>query len=266
MNEASHPNQELGWNTAITETAPNAIRVRGYAADALMGRVSFAQAIYLVLRGELPTDTEGALLDAILVACIDHGATPPSTLAARTAASTGAPLNAALAAGILSINAHHGGAIEASMRLFREVRSVQGAQGIMVEAAARQVMDAYRAEGRRLPGFGHRLHVQDPRSTRLLRLAADAEIPETYLVISQTLETLLEVSTGRPLPLNVDGAIAAVLSALGFAPELANAFFIMARVPGLVAHVVEEQTRQKPVRRIHPTHHAYDGPPPRTLP
>jgi citrate synthase len=91
------------WKTAITEIGPNTIRVRGYAVDELMGQVSFARVIYLVLRGELPTEPQGRLLDAMLVSCIDHGATPPSTLAARTAVSTGAPLNAALAAGLLSM-------------------------------------------------------------------------------------------------------------------------------------------------------------------
>ncbi len=77
-----------------------------------MGKISFSQAIYLVLKGELPSPEVGRLLDAIFVSSVDHGAGPPSVLAARTVASTGAELNAAVAAGVLAINRFHGGAIE----------------------------------------------------------------------------------------------------------------------------------------------------------
>ena len=71
--------------------------------------------------------------------------------------------------------------------------------------------------------------------------------------------------SGKDLPINVDGAIAALLIDLKMPRELANAFFIMARVPGLVAHIHEEQTRERPMRRIHPSDHTYDGPAPRDL-
>ena len=67
-------------------------------------------------------------------------------------------------------------------------------------------------------------------------------------------------SSGKELPINVDGAIAAVLVDMQIPSGMANAFFIIARVPGLVAHVMEEKTRERPMRRIHPTDHAYDGP------
>jgi citrate synthase len=63
----------------------------------------------------------------------------------------------------------------------------------------------------------------------------------------------------------VDGAIAALLCEMDFDPILANAFFMIARVPGLVAHIYEEKTRMKPMRKIHPTDVEYDGPGERTL-
>ena len=254
---------DLSWTSAITEIAPNAIRVRGYAVDELMGRASFARVVYLVLRGELPSDAVGDLVDAILVACVDHGASPPSTLAARTSASTGAPLNAALAVGLLSINAHHGGAIEGCMREFLSARDAQ-ADGASAEDAARAAIEAHREAGTRVPGFGHRFHTEDPRTGRLIELATAAELEGGALDLARAFETALEARTGRRLPLNVDGAIAAVLCELGFDPELANAFFVLARLPGLTAHVLEERG-QRPVRRIHPTAHGYDGPPARPL-
>ncbi len=113
---ADDEGDDLHWKTAITKIAPNEIRLRGYRIDELMGTISFSQAIYLALTGKFPSPQVGRVLDAIFVASIDHGATPPSALAARTSASTGAPFNAAIAAGLLSINQHHGGAVEDCMR------------------------------------------------------------------------------------------------------------------------------------------------------
>src|SRR5438445_467561 len=108
----SEADRKATWNTAITRVEPNRVGVRGYDIAELMGRVSFGAAVYLILSDDLPSPAIARLMDAILVASIDHGATPPSALAARTVASTGATLSAAVAAGIMSINRHHGGAIE----------------------------------------------------------------------------------------------------------------------------------------------------------
>lgn len=262
------PPPDLHWNSAITQVKPNELRLRGYRIDDLMGHVTFAQAIFLALMGELPTPAVGRLLDAMLVASIDHGATPPSALAARTSASTGAALNAALAAGILSINQHHGGAIEDCMHVIRDVAAQLPAAtpdaADITRAASDRVSDA-RAAKQRLPGFGHRIHSDDPRTARLFTLAEEAGIADQGVAIVHALADALAVQTGRTLPINVDGAIAALLVDLNITPALANAFFIMARVPGLVAHIHEEQTRERPMRRIHPTDHGYDGPPDATL-
>lgn len=250
---------ELHWTTGITEVKPNELRLRGHRLDDLMGNVTFAQAIYLALVGELPAPAVGRVLDAILVASIDHGATPPSTLAARTAASTGAPLNAALAAGILSINQHHGGAIEDCMHLIHQVTERIDTEGLEPAQAVADLVTAFRAAGKRMAGFGHRIHTDDPRTARLFALAADAGVAGRGVATVCQLADQLAQQTGRVLPVNVDGAIAAILFDLGIAPGLGNAFFIMARVPGLVAHIREEQTRERPMRHIHPTDHDYDG-------
>ncbi|MBI5959935.1 MAG: citryl-CoA lyase [Chloroflexi bacterium] len=251
---------DLHWTSAITQIKPNEVRLRGYRIDELMGQVTFAQAIFLALVGHLPTPEVGRLLDAMLVASIDHGVTPPSTLAARTAASTGAPLNAALAVGILSINRHHGGAIEDALRIIQQVAARIETDAIPVSQAADDLVATYRTEGKRLPGLGHRLHTNDPRTIRLFALAEEAQLNGSGVKIIQALSDSLAQQTQRRLPVNVDGALAALLFDLGIAPELANAFFMMARLPGLVAHIHEEQTRERPVRPIHPTDHDYDGP------
>jgi citrate synthase len=107
---------EQTWTQPITKIEPNKVAIRGYRIDELMGRVPFAHVVYLVLKGDLPTEAQGRVMDAILVSSVDHGGTPPSALAARTVTSGGAPLTTGIAAGIMTINQHHGGAIEGCMK------------------------------------------------------------------------------------------------------------------------------------------------------
>ena len=247
---------DLHWSSAITQIKPNEIRLRGYRIDELMGQVSFSQAIFLALTGELPSPEVGRLLDAMFVSSIDHGVTPPSALAARTAASTGAPYNAALAVGLLSINQHHGGAIEDSMRML--LRGLELGQGDPAAGAAALVA-AYRQDKKRLPGMGHRIHTADPRTKRLLELADEVGIAGDGVTMLHAIEDAWALASGKRLPVNVDGAIAALLIDMQLPPELANTFFMMARLPGLVAQVHEEKSRERPMRSIHPTDHDYDG-------
>jgi citrate synthase len=230
-----------------------------------MGRITFSQGIWLALTGELPSAELGTLLDAMLLASIDHGVTPPSALAAIQSASTGAPINAAIASGVLAINRHHGGAIENCMKTLLKGLDLVNKDGKDTAQAANQVVSEARAAKVRLAGFGHRIHTDDPRTPRIFELAEKAGIDMTPVELIQNIADELEKQSGRKLPINVDGAIAAILVSLNVDPKMSNAFFIMARVPGMVAHIEEEWKRQKPMRRIHPTEHSYDGPEDRDL-
>lgn len=252
------------WATAVTKIEPNHVAVRGYDIADLMGRVSFGQAAYLILRGELPTPEVGRLMDAMLVSSIDHGATPPSCLAARTVASTGASLSASVAAGIMSINQHHGGAIEGCARILNDVLHRSRERRMTIDEAADEVLAEEKAAGRRLPGFGHRYHTNDPRAGRLFALAREAKVAGPHVEVAEAIQRRFIVQ-GKKLPVNVDGAMGAVLADLGFEPEVMNGLFMIARVPGLVAHVMEEKKRQPPMRKIDPVNHQYDGPSPRIL-
>ena len=257
--------EDLHWKTGITKIEPNRIALRGYPIDRLMGSVTFSQAIYLALQGEMPDVNIGRMIDAILVASIDHGATPPSVLTARTVASTGAPLASAVAAGVLAISRLHGGAIEEGMEQMLAVARRADAEKTSDETASLILVAEAKQKKKRLSGYGHRIHTDDPRSSRLLGMARELGLAGRHVRIAQALEDALAGSSGKRLPLNVDGAIAAVLCDLGFEPSIANAFFIISRVTGMVAHIEEERRRERPMRAIHPTDHEYDGPPPRDL-
>ena len=142
-------------------------------------------------------------------------------------------------------------------------------EGATYQAAAREIIDACLEGSRKLPGFGHRIHTSDPRASRLLQMAHELELDGEHVRMVRTMERLLAGradAAGRPLPLNVDGAIAAVCGDMGFEPEVGNAMFIIARIPGLIAHANEERSRQAPMRQIDPKDAQYDGPQPRRLP
>ncbi len=255
------------WPTAITSIKPNEVRVRGYDIADLMGRVSFGAAVYLILRGELPIEPIGRLMDAIIVSSIDHGATPPSVLTARTVASTGATLSASVSGGISAINKHHGGAIEDCARHLGTIAERAGANAddAAMQAAASAYLDELKAQKQRMAGFGHRVHTADPRTARLFELAEAAGVNGPHIAAARAVERIF-ADKGKPLPINVDGAIGAILAELGFDSAHMNGIFMIARTPGLVAHVVEEQARMKPMRKVDPNNHTYDGPSPRKLP
>src|SRR5438477_2564352 len=260
----SETGKKAVWNTAITRVEPNKVAVRGYDIAELMERVSFGAAVYLILTGELPSPAVARLMDAILVSSIDHGATPPSALAARSVASTGATLSASVAAGIMSINRHHGGAIEDCARQLKAVVDRATRESISMDEAAGRTLAAMREAGERMPGFGHRLHTKDPRTVRLFELAREAGVDGVHMQVARAVEKAFAAAK-KSLPINVDGAIGAILADLGMNPTALNGIFMIARTPGLVAHVIEEQTREKPMRRIDPFNHGYDGAPARSL-
>jgi citrate synthase len=260
----SETDRKATWNTAITRVEPNRVGVRGYDIAELMGRVSFGAAVYLILTGELPSPAIARLMDAILVASIDHGATPPSALAARTVASTGATLSAAVAAGVMSINRHHGGAIEDCARHLKGIADRATREAVSLDEAAARTLAAMREAGERMPGFGHRYHTKDPRTARLFELAREAGVDSVHMQAARAVEKAF-ADAKKALPVNVDGAIGAILADLGMNPAAFNGIFMIARTPGLVAQVIEEQTRERPMRRIDPVNHGYDGPSPRSL-
>ena len=260
----SEADKKAVWHSAITRIEPNKVAVRGYDIAELMGRASFGAAVYLILTGELPSPAIARLMDAILVSSIDHGATPPSALSARTVASTGATLSASVAAGVMSINRHHGGAIEDCARQLKAIADRAARESIPLEEAATRTLRTMSEAGERMSGFGHRVHTKDPRTARLFELAREGGVDGAHMQAARAVEKAF-ADAKKSLPINVDGAIGAILADLGMSPAAFNGIFMIARTPGLIAHVIEEQTRERPMRRIDPLNHGYDGPPPRSI-
>ena len=238
---------EYFWRTAISKVESNSILVRGFPIQDLIESCSFGEVVYLVFVGELPRRGEGKLIEAILVSCVDHGLHAPSVNAARFVASSGVPVQAAVASGMNAIGEIHGGAIEASAHTLQQ--AAQSAQE-PVEKIAGQLLARFKADGKRVPGLGHPIHDRDPRTATLFDLARDSGHYARHSQLISAMSNLSEVHFGKRLPVNVDGAIAALISDMGIPWRYGKGFFIISRCVGLIGHVMEEITECPPFRSV----------------
>lgn len=261
------------WRTSIIEMAPGVIRFRGYPIEQLIGRVSLPHMIWLMTRGELPTDAQAFLFDAALMAGMDHGPQAPSIAIARMASTCGIGLNNAMASAVNVLGDVHGGAGEQAVQMYESI-AARMQQGQSIENATRAGLDeAVANHGKFVSGFGHRFHPVDPRAPRLLELVDEAAAAGTvsgqYARIGRAVEAELAARKGgRRIPMNIDGATAVIYAELGFPAPLARGLFCLSRSVGILAHAWE-QTQQGgrnkgPIPRQYIP--SYDGPKERPVP
>lgn len=242
----------MEFKTAISKMTADDMVIRGVRHSSLVASGPFSDAVFLLLSGRQPGPKESVLFGAMLTSVIDHGMGTASALSARFVASTGNPLNASVAAGVLALGDLHGGAIEQAMLLLTELRG----SGLPLPDLIRSSLAAKRV----LHGYGHKVYKEaDPRTALLIRLCDEQGFSSAYLALAKEAEEAIAAAKGKRLVLNVDGCIAALLLEMGFSPAMGKGFFIIGRVPGLVAHAVEEREREKPVRRLDEEEIRYDG-------
>lgn len=237
------PPARLG--TAIATSTPDAIYVRGHdLVGELLGSIDFTSMVFLHLRGRRPTDAERTVLDSVLVTVMEHGLTPSSITARLIHASSPDAMQGAVAAGLLGAGSAFLGSMEEAARILQE-----GAVAVRAgETTAREYCAAEIAgrleEGRPVPGFGHHIHrPDDPRSPRLLEIAREAGAPTEHAELLATLSAVFDEMKGRHVTVNATGAIAAVLSDIGFDWRIVRGFSLIGRAAGLVGHVAEELER-----------------------
>jgi citrate synthase len=262
---------EEWWSTSIIDMKPGMIQFRGYAIEDLIGRVGFAEMVYLLTRGELPHPQAASLLEAALVAAVDHGPQAPSIAAARMAITCGVGINNAMASAINMLGDVHGGAGEQCVALYNAIAGRLDRVS-MADAVAAE-FDVLAKQGvTHVPGFGHRFHPLDPRAPRLLGLVDDAAksgvVSGRYATIGRAVEAKLAQKAGRLIPMNIDGATGVIFAELGFAPPLCRGLFVLARSVGALAHAYEELQSGERSKGPIPRHLTwnYTGPPPRDVP
>ena len=235
------------WSTSIIDIHPGEIVIRGYPIQELIGALSFAQMVWLMLRGEVPESAQAKLLEAALVAAVDHGPQAPSIAISRMAVTCGLPINGAMASAINALDDIHGGAGQQCMELYQSIAQ-RVDTGTNEEEAVELELDRFIAErGKIVAGFGHRFHRIDPRAVKLLdlvrRAQSDGIVSGRFARIGTLIEQSLQRRKGGRIPMNIDGATAVIYSELGFAPPLGRGLFVLSRSVGILAHAWE-QTQQ----------------------
>ncbi|MHA1522861.1 MAG: citryl-CoA lyase [Alphaproteobacteria bacterium] len=233
------------WTTSIIDMAPGQIRFRGHQVEDLIGHISFSQMIWLLTRGDLPSEQQARLLECALVAAVDHGPQAPSIATARMAVTCGLGLNGAMASAVNMLDDVHGGAGEQAVEFFNWIAAAVAA-GETLDDAAAQMIGKWQAERSKfVPGFGHRFHKPvDPRAPRLLSLvdeaAAQGIVSGRFAAIGRAVQEILNTGKGQPVPMNIDGATAVIYAELGFAGPLARGLFCLSRSVGVIAHAWEQ--------------------------
>lgn len=257
------------WNTRIVDIRPGEIGIRGYPIQELIGRISFPDMIWLMTRGELPSKAQSKLLEAALVASVDHGPHAPSIAIARMAVTCGVDLNNAVASGVNVLGDIHGGPGQQCMELYEEVRAASGND---LAASTDRVLDSYIARnGKIIPGFGHRFHPVDPRVAPLFalveRASRDGTVSGNYARIGREVEAALRRRTGKAIPMNIDGITAVIFSELGFPPPMGRGLFILSRSVGILSHAWEQAQLNERIKGPMPKQipYTYSGPERRSL-
>jgi citrate synthase len=229
--------------SAISASNADTIVVRGHdLCSELVGVVTFTDHAWLLVAGQLPSAAQRRILDATLVAIAEHGLVPSVAASRMTLAAAPEALQGAVAAGILGCGSVILGSADSAARLFTAI--LARAADEPLEAAARGVLEEMRAAKRPVPGYGHPVHKRaDPRVARLLAIAAESAGAGRHVEVAAVVERLVAQIWGKPLAMNVSGAIAAVLLDAGYPLLAIKGVPMLARTASLIAHLLEEQQR-----------------------
>jgi citrate synthase len=232
----------MAWSTATN------VFVRGQDLDDLIGTVDVGEMLFLLLTGRLPTSSEGRITNAVLVALVEHGMTP-SAMAARLT-WLGAPENfqGAVASGLLGVGSRLVGSVDEVARTLQEaVAGLRRDDGTAADdvafyaQTAEELVADYHERRVPIPGIGHPVHQpEDPRTVRLIALAAELGLRGPHLCLQQAIRVAAGRRWDRHFPINVTGAIGAIVSDLGFPWQVARGFPLISRCVGLVGHLREE--------------------------
>jgi len=231
--------------SAISTSTPTSIHVRGKdLCRDIIGKMDFTSYFWLLVTGETPSERQHFLADAVLTAIAEHGLVPSVVAARMTYAAAPEAFQGAVAAGLLGCGSVVLGSAEACGRFLAELVAASRAEGLAPEEAARRGVVALRQDKKAIPGFGHPLHSGgDPRAQVLLRLAAEQDSEGEHIGMLRAVEHVLPDALGRPLPVNVNGAIPAVMLDAGFPLQALKGLSLLARTASLIGHLQEESER-----------------------
>ncbi|MBO9677892.1 MAG: citryl-CoA lyase [Acidovorax sp.] len=228
--------------TELCTHSPTSIHYRDdNLAQDILGQRGFTDVLFSQILGRRPDAHDLRVLDAALVAIMEHGLTPSAIASRMVYMSSPENIQSSVAAGLLAVGSQFVGTVENCAVLLRGI--IDAPEG--VEAAARAVAQRYREERRPVPGFGQHLHrPDDPRAARLLAIGREhPQFEGRYLRAIEVLAREVDAAHGKHITINATGAVGTLLGELGVPPTLMRGFAVISRAAGLVAHIAEEQRR-----------------------
>jgi citrate synthase len=230
--------------TSICTSDAESITVRSMdLCSEVIGHVDFTSYFWLLVTGTMPSPRQKALADAVLCAIAEHGLVPSVVATRMTYAAAPEAFHGAVAAGLLGCGSVVLGSAEVAGRFYAEVVAAE-AEGLDPGEAAKSAILELRKEKKAIPGFGHPQHSGgDPRAHRLLALAKEHGMEGKHIAMLRTIEAVLPEAIGRSLPINVNGAIPAVMLDAGFPLAALKGISLLARTASLIAHLQEETER-----------------------
>jgi citrate synthase len=226
---------DIAWAT------PSQVVVHGLdLCDDIVGKLDFGQMAFLQFFARLPDERELRMFNAMMVILVEHGITPSSLATRLTYCGAPESVQAAVAAGLLGLGSVFVGSLDHAARLLQETLT-PGAVPTDIDELAREIVATHRARKDIIPGVGHPFHKPiDPRAPALFKVAAETGFDGPYVRLMKAIGEQATAQAGKPLPVNVTGAMAAVASEMGIPWKICRGLAVSARAVGLVGHILEE--------------------------
>ena len=253
------------WKTKVSKVGEHQILIRGYPLEEVIGNLTYTEAIYLTIRGELPTEREREMMDALLCAILDHQFISATGPASRYVASANPHIIPAIAAGVLAMGSNTVSPQD-SAELIEKAYALQQKEKLTTEEVARRTVDERLSQKKRMPGFGHPTHkLFDPRSTRLREIAEKLGYLGEKTLLYEAIHREFLNRIKKEIPINVDGRMACVMCEMGFTPLQMASVGVLSFLPGVIAQAIEEIEEGVPLRIIPDVITEYTGEPERHI-
>jgi len=207
--------------------------------DDILGNKTFTEAMFTHILNRAPSADDLKVVDAALIAIMEHGLTPSAISTRLIYMSAPENLQGSVAAGLLGVGSQFIGTVENSAKNLEII--LDSPNGI--EAAARAMAEQHKKERMPIAGFGQHMHKpDDPRAAKLIKIGkAHPGFKGRFLAALDALSAAVDAVYGKHITINATGAVGALLGELGVPTDLMRGFAVISRAAGLVAHIAEEQ-------------------------
>jgi citrate synthase len=233
------PYTSIGTPTSNTKE----FRMRGKdVLSEIVGVKSFSETFYFIVTGRELAPNHVRTFDACMVILMDHGLTPIALVSRMVHDSLPDDVQLPMIAGSMMVGNKFAGTMAGAGAIYREGAAYEGDK----REWAAGVVKRFREQKKFIPGYGHPYYFPtDPRADRMFQIAMEGGAGGQYIELAKILGEEIAKARGKPLTLNVTGALGAVLNEIDFPVEVMRAVAAVGRAAGVIGHIYEEM--QNPI-------------------